>query len=67
MHILITGLPGVGKTTVIKKLCNRLSQKYTVVGFYTEEIRDNQTYERVGFRLVDISDEQSIVFLKFKQ
>lgn len=38
-NILITGLPGVGKTTLIKKLTEALKDFYPV-GFYTEEIRE---------------------------
>ena len=38
-NILITGLPGVGKTTLIKKLTEALKD-FDPVGFYTEEIRE---------------------------
>jgi nucleoside-triphosphatase THEP1 len=38
-HILITGVPGVGKTTLIKALCQDLAS-VNPVGFYTEEIRE---------------------------
>jgi nucleoside-triphosphatase THEP1 len=37
-NILITGLPGIGKTTLIKQLIYRL-KRYEPVGFYTDEIR----------------------------
>ena len=49
-HILLTGQPGVGKTTLIRKLATRLSEHHPA-GFYTEEIRDAQG-NREGFRLV---------------
>jgi nucleoside-triphosphatase len=39
-NILITGQPGIGKTTLIKKLAEELADLRTV-GFYTEEIRQN--------------------------
>jgi nucleoside-triphosphatase len=52
-HILITGLPGVGKTTLIRGLATRLA-KYDPAGFYTEEIRDSQG-KREGFRIVTLS------------
>jgi nucleoside-triphosphatase len=49
VHILITGLPGTGKTTLIKKVAARLPD---AVGFYTEEIRERGV--RKGFRLVSL-------------
>ena len=45
MNILITGNPGTGKTTLIKKLVHTFDTR--VSGFYTEEIRKQN--ERVGF------------------
>jgi nucleoside-triphosphatase len=45
--ILLTGLPGCGKTTAIMKIIDELSCA-SVAGFYTEEIRENNT--RKGFR-----------------
>ena len=45
--ILITGLPGCGKTTTIMKILENLNCK-KVAGFYTQEIRQND--KRVGFR-----------------
>jgi nucleoside-triphosphatase len=45
--ILMTGLPGCGKTTAIMKIVGNLDQK-EVAGFYTQEIRRNNT--RKGFR-----------------
>jgi nucleoside-triphosphatase len=45
--ILLTGLPGCGKTTAVKKIIAGLDCS-SVAGFYTEEIRKNNT--RSGFR-----------------
>jgi nucleoside-triphosphatase len=45
--ILLTGLPGCGKTTAIMKIVAGLDRA-SVVGFYTEEIRENNA--RRGFR-----------------
>ena len=45
--ILLTGLPGCGKTTAIMKIIAELGCT-SVAGFYTEEIRKNNT--RKGFR-----------------
>jgi nucleoside-triphosphatase len=47
-NILVTGLPGVGKTTLIIKLAQKL-RDLRPVGFYTEEIRDEGT--RKGFEI----------------
>ncbi len=38
-NLLITGLPGIGKTTLIKKLSEELKVLHPA-GFYTEEIRE---------------------------
>lgn len=46
--LLLTGAPGVGKTTVIRRVAESLGEE-RVAGFYTEEIRRGET--RVGFRL----------------
>ena len=48
--LLLTGRPGVGKTTVIRKVVRRLEGP--VAGFYTEEIRGDGG-SRKGFRIVD--------------
>lgn len=58
-HTLITGLPGVGKTTLIRELAKRLA-KYNPAGFYTEEIRDAQG-TREGFRLVTLCGRQLVL------
>jgi nucleoside-triphosphatase THEP1 len=44
--ILLTGLPGCGKTTAVMKIIANLDPK-KVAGFYTQEIRENNT--RKGF------------------
>jgi nucleoside-triphosphatase len=37
VNLLITGRPGCGKTTLVKRLCGKIASK--AAGFYTEEIR----------------------------
>ncbi len=50
-NILITGLPGSGKTTLIQKLAEEL-RAYAPAGFFTEEIRERGT--RKGFKLTSL-------------
>lgn len=50
MKIFITGNPGIGKTTVIKKVAELLKDK--IIGFWTEEQRDLKTDKRVGFKII---------------
>jgi nucleoside-triphosphatase len=58
-HILITGLPGVGKTTLIRELTKRLTE-FNPAGFYTEEIRNEQGI-REGFRLMTLCGSQLVL------
>lgn len=58
-HLLITGKPGVGKTTFIKKIVPILKEKYTLAGFYTEEICKNG--HRVGFSIHTINGKSGIL------
>jgi len=57
-NILITGLPGVGKTTLVKKLVEGLKQ-FHPVGFYTEEIREEGT--RKGFELISLDGRKGLL------
>jgi nucleoside-triphosphatase len=54
--ILLTGRPGCGKTTLIKRVVKNLPQG--AGGFYTEEIRDGST--RAGFKIVTLEGEQVV-------
>jgi len=47
-NILLTGKPGIGKTTIIKTLARRLAG-FEPKGFYTEEVRGSG--RRIGFML----------------
>ncbi len=61
--VLLTGRPGCGKTTLVKRVVKNLSQR--AAGFYTEEIRDGGI--RVGFRLVTLEgDEGVLAHIDFK-
>jgi nucleoside-triphosphatase len=55
-NVLITGMPGVGKTTLVRKVAESLEG---VAGFYTEEIRE--AGERKGFRLVTFDGHEQIL------
>lgn len=46
--LLLTGRPGVGKTTIVRQVVARLGG--AAGGFYTEEVRERG--QRIGFRLV---------------
>jgi nucleoside-triphosphatase len=50
VKIVLTGEPGSGKTTVVKKVAGVLGEK--AMGFWTEEVRDPRTGKRTGFKVV---------------
>jgi nucleoside-triphosphatase len=56
-NIFITGLPGCGKTTLIKEILKEL--KILAKGFFTEEIRKEG--ERIGFKIVTLSGKEGIL------
>ncbi|XP_034481908.1 nucleoside-triphosphatase THEP1 [Drosophila innubila] len=56
---LITGQPGVGKTTLVRKICAKLREQHKLQGFYTEEVRENG--QRVGFDVVTICGTRGIL------
>jgi len=53
MRIAITGAPGCGKTTLIRRVVGELKGKLSIGGIYTEEIREGG--QRKGFALIDIA------------
>ncbi len=54
---MLTGRPGVGKTTCLKKALDRL--RLPAGGFLTEEIREGG--KRVGFALVTLDGQREIL------
>jgi nucleoside-triphosphatase len=56
--LLITGAPGAGKTTVLRKVAEGLGNA-RICGFYTEELREQGI--RRGFHLVGFDGNQGII------
>ncbi|CAK1595822.1 unnamed protein product [Parnassius mnemosyne] len=53
IFFILTGEPGVGKTTLAKKISSALSSKgVNVIGLYTEEVRNNRVRE--GFDVLTL-------------
>jgi len=50
--ILLTGLPGCGKTTAVMQIIANFNSK-KVVGFYTQEIRQNNVRKGFGWKRLD--------------
>jgi nucleoside-triphosphatase len=55
--ILLTGRPGVGKTTIIKQIAERLGD--SAGGFYTTEIREGG--RRLGFKIVTLDGREGVL------
>ena len=56
--LFLTGIPGIGKTSVIKKVAASLAD-HTIAGFYTEDIRDHNV--RQGFALVTFNGARIVM------
>ena len=59
-HIFITGLPGVGKTTLIRNISDALPGKKT--GFFTRE--DRSEGRRIGFTIVTLAGGEATLARK---
>ncbi len=57
-NLLLTGNPGVGKSTVIKKVVSELKGR-DLKGFYTEEIREGGV--RMGFNIITLDGKKGIL------
>jgi nucleoside-triphosphatase len=58
-HLLLTGKPGIGKTTIIKQLSHDLESHHPD-GFFTQEIRVNGI--RRGFEVVTFDGRHQLLF-----
>ena len=57
--LLCTGQPGSGKTTLVRRLYETLSDKgVSLRGFYTDEVLDKPGGTRIGFDIVTIPNEE---------
>jgi len=56
-NILLTGRPGIGKTSIIKEVINSL--KLDAGGFYTKEIREGGV--RKGFEIITLNGRKGIL------
>ena len=54
--VLLTGRPGCGKTTLIRRVVDGLPQR--AGGFYTEEMRERGT--RVGFKIITLEGDEAV-------
>ncbi len=59
--VFLTGLPGCGKTSIIREVAGRLPE--FVTGFYTEEVRDRGG-QRIGFDLVSHTGDRAVLARK---
>ena len=58
MRIFISGMPSVGKTTIVKKLLSSLSHK-RIAGIITEQILNQG--RRIGFYVLGISTNKKLI------
>jgi nucleoside-triphosphatase len=56
--LLITGRPGIGKTTLVKRISGELGEFHTI-GFYTSEIREGGI--RKGFELASLDGRSCVL------
>ena len=57
-NVLLTGRPGVGKTTLVRQILQELDD-VPATGFYTVEIRSEG--RRLGFRVVTLDGQEAIL------
>jgi nucleoside-triphosphatase len=57
LNLLITGRPGVGKTTLVMNVVERLRASVRLAGFTTAEVR-GPSGERTGFQILTVEGKQ---------
>ncbi len=57
-NILITGNPGVGKTTLIRSIISKFN--ISAGGFYTAEVRD-ENGKRWGFKIISLNGQEDVL------
>ena len=62
VRIAVTGDPGSGKTTLIRRAVDALRNDLRIGGIYTSELREGR--ERAGFTVVDIATGRSGVMAR---
>eukprot|EP00210_Caulerpa_lentillifera_P005741 g5489.t1 len=66
MNLMLTGMPAVGKTTLVQRVIERLANKIDLTrhgkGFYTEEVLGPTG--RIGFDVVALSGRRGILSRK---
>ena len=66
VKIFVTGLPGCGKTTLMKDIANLLKDSGTnISGFITEEVREKGF--RQGFTIEDLRTGEKLIFASVEQ
>ena len=58
MRLLLTGVPGIGKTTVVREVLKNL-RELRCAGFYTEEIRERG--QRKGFKICTLDGREGVL------
>ena len=57
VNLLVTGKPGVGKTTLVERVAERLRGRLRLAGFTTTEMRDSAG-QRIGFWIRTLDGRQ---------
>jgi nucleoside-triphosphatase len=58
LRLLLTGPPGVGKTTLVKRVVVKVRDAITCSGFITEEVR-SEAGDRIGFDIVTLEGRRA--------